>query len=96
MPIVNQTYAFVTNQGWENSLYEVWPFAPLYGDYRLLVFAGKELPSIEKEYSSATFKYLSVEDTIKAMKSKQIGPFICNIQQAREVTPHFEIQKEIE
>ena len=89
MPITNQKYAFVTSQGWESSLSERWPDAPLIGDYRLLVFAGADLPKLEVEYVDAEFKYLSASETIEQMTSGTIGPFICNIEQAREVVTYF-------
>ena len=89
MPITNQKYAFVTEQGWESSLSERWPDAPLVGDYRLLVFAGTDLPKLEAEYADAEFKYLTASETIEQMTSGTIGPFICNIEQAREVAKHF-------
>ena len=89
MPINNQKYAFVTNEGWESSLSERWPDAPLYGGYRLLVFAGSDLPKIEKEYTEADFKYLSSNETIKAIESAEVGPFICDINQAREIAKYF-------
>lgn len=89
MPIENQKYAFVTNEGWERSLSERWPDAPLYGGYRLLVFAGADLPKIENEYADADFKYLSTSETIKAIESAEVGPFICDINQAREIAKHF-------
>ena len=82
-------YAFVTTQGWESSLTERWPDAPLIDDYRLLVFTESELPKLESEYADAEFKYLSVSETIEQMTSGTIGPFICNIEQAREVVKHF-------
>ena len=89
MPITNQKYAFVTAQGWESSLSERWPDAPLIGDYRLLVFAGADLPKLEVEYADAEFKYLSASETIEQVTSGAIGPFICNIEQAREVVTYF-------
>jgi len=89
MPINNQKYAFVTLQGWESSLSERWPDAPIYGEYKLLVFAGSDLPSIESEYSEADFKYLPASETIEQMNLGAIGPFICNLEQAREIAAHF-------
>ncbi len=91
MPIANQKYAFVTNQGWELSLSERWPDAPTYGDYKLLVFAGSDLASIEAEYSEADFKYLAARETIDQMEQGAIGPFICDINQAREIAKHFSV-----
>ncbi len=89
MPINNQKYAFVTKEGWELSLSERWPDALTFGDYKLLVFAGSDLTSIEPEYSEADFKYLSARETIEKMNLGVIGPFICNLEQAREVAAHF-------
>ncbi len=89
MPIANQKYALVTIKGWELSLSERWPDAPTYGDYKLLVFAGSDLESIETEYSEADFKYLAASETIDQMEQGAIGPFICDINQAREIAAHF-------
>ena len=94
MPIANQKYAFVTLQGWELSLSERWHDAPTYGGYKLLVFAGSDLAPIEAEYSEADFKYLSTSETIEQMSIGAIGPFICNLKQAREITNHFNPPKE--
>tara|TARA_R110000822_G_scaffold58228_6_gene145788 strand:- start:27405 stop:27704 length:300 start_codon:yes stop_codon:yes gene_type:complete len=89
MPIANQKYALVTVGGWERSLSERWPDAPTFGGYKLLVFAGSDLAPIEAEYSEADFKYLSTSETIEQMEQGIIGPFICNINQAREIVAHF-------
>jgi len=89
MPIINQRYALVTNEGWVKSLSERWPNAPQYGDYRLLVFAGADLPKLEAEYSNADFKYLESIETIEQMGLSAIGPFICNLEQAREIAEYF-------
>lgn len=89
MPVENQRYALVTVKGWGHSLSERWPDAPTYGKYKLLVFAGSDLASIETEYSEAAFKYLSASETIEQMKQGIIGPFICNLEQAREIAAHF-------
>lgn len=82
-------YAFVTDAGWQDRLTSVRPHAPLYGDYRLLVFTESDLPSLEAEYDDVDFKYLEQNETIEQMVSGAIGPFICNIEQAREVVKHF-------
>ena len=89
MPVTNQKYAFVTAQGWESSLSERWPDAPLIGGYRLLVFAGADLKPLEAEYSNAEFKYLDEQQAIEQMGLGNVGPFICDINQAREVCKHF-------
>lgn len=89
MPVTNQKYALVTDKGWESSLSERWPDAPNYGDYKLLVFAGSDLAGIESEYSKADFKYLTAAETIEQMEQGIIGPFICDINQAREIVAHF-------
>lgn len=89
MPVKNQKYAFVTNQGWVKSLSKRWPDAPTHGEYKLLVFAGSDLASIESDYSEAKFKYLSSSETIKQMELGTIGPFICNLEQTREIAEYF-------
>lgn len=97
MPVGNQKYALVTEAGWEASLSTRWPDAPLVGGYRLLVFSGKDLSNLEAEYSEAEFKYLSLEDTIAAVNLGEIGPFICSLEQARDVVNHFtpEVTEEV-
>ena len=89
MPITNQKYAFVTRDAWQDSLIARWPDAPLVGGYRLLVFAGSDLPKLETEYSEVDFKYLNAADTIKAMENNEQPPFILNLGDAREVCEHF-------
>lgn len=95
MPVTNQGYALVTSEGWVKSLSERWPDAPQYGDYRMLVFAGADLPKIEAEYSNADFKYLEASETIEQMESGAIGPFICNLEQAREIAEYFTPDEEL-
>ena len=87
--IKQDLYAFVTDAGWQDKLTAVRPHAPLYGNYRLLVFTGSELPSLEDKYADADFKYLEPSQTIEQMTGGAIGPFICNIEQAREVAAYF-------
>lgn len=89
MPVNNQKYAFVTHEVWNNSLSERWPDALLYGNHRLLVFAGSDLPKIKSEYSEVEFKYLGVNDTINAMENNERPPFILNLDDAREVCAYF-------
>ena len=89
MPIKNQKYAFVTNSGWESSLSGRWPDAPLYGNHRLLVFTNEDLRKLEAEYSEVEFKYLGVNETIKAMENNEQPPFILNLDDAREVCAYF-------
>lgn len=89
MPVTNQKYAFVTAQGWGESLSKRWPDAPLVGDYRLLVFAGADLKPLESEYSDAEFKYLDAHQTIEQLELGNVGPFICDINQAKQVIDHF-------
>ena len=89
MPVENQKYALVTIEGWERSLFEIWSDAPTYGSYKLLVFAGSDLAGIESEYSKADFKYISASETIEQMNLGAIGPFICNLEQARVIAAHF-------
>lgn len=89
MPVINQKYAFVTDKGWQTSLSKRWPDAQGYSGYRLLVFAGSDLPKLEREYEKANFKYLNVKQTIENIELGNTGPFICNLEQAREVANHF-------
>ncbi|MDC9527604.1 hypothetical protein PSH54_19180 [Pseudoalteromonas sp. Angola-30] len=84
-----QLYAFVTAAGWERSLSTRWPDAPLINNYRLLVFTNQDLPKLKTEYSTAEFKELSTEKTIEAINAGEIGPFICDINQARKIVAHF-------
>ena len=89
MPVTNQKYALVTDKGWRDSLDSRWPYAPLVGDYRLLVFAGESLPEIEREYPKADFKFLPVDEIISRMVLGEIGPFICDIEGARTISNRF-------
>lgn len=89
MPISNQKYAFVTPESWQESLKSRWPDAPLYGGHRMLVFAGSNLPKLKAEFSDVEFKYLNATDTIKAMESNELPPFILNLDDAREVCAYF-------
>lgn len=89
IPVDNQKYAFVTVETWQDSLAERWPDAILYGNYRLLVFAGSDLTPLETEYIGIEFKHLNSSDTIKAMENNEQPPFILNLDDAREVCAYF-------
>lgn len=89
MSLLKQTYALVTQEGFERALSSRWPDAPAVGDYRLLVFTDKELPTLEEEFYAAEFKYFEPAETIAAMEAGDVGPFICSLQQARDVVNHF-------
>lgn len=86
---LHQVYAFVTSAGWDNSLHERWPDAPLVGDYRLLVSTNKDLPKLKEEYESAVFKEFTQQQTIDAMAAGDIGPFICNLTAVKAISLHF-------
>lgn len=89
-----QLYAFVTAAGWERSLSTRWPDAPLINNYRLLVFTNEDLPKLKTEYSTVEFKELATAQTIIAMGAGEIGPFICSLSQAKDVSIHFSIVEE--
>ena len=84
-----QLYAFVTAEGWARSLSNRWPNAPLIGNYRLLVFTNQDLPKLKAEYSTAEFKELTIEKTIKSMSEGEVGPFICDLTKVRGIVFHF-------
>lgn len=84
-----QLYAFVAEAGWERSLSARWPDAPLINNYRLLVFTNEDLPRLKVEYSAVEFKDLTAEQVISAMNASEVGPFICSIEQAKQVVNHF-------
>lgn len=86
---LHQVYAFVTAEGWNNSLHERWPHAPLIGNYRLLVFTNEDLPRLKQEYEGAVFKELTQQQTIEAMNAGNIGPFICNLTTTKGISLHF-------
>lgn len=84
-----QLYAFVTAGGWNNSLHASWPHAPLVGNYRLLVFTNEDLPRLKAEYDTAEFKELAKQQTIDAMNAGEVGPFICDLATAKDISMHF-------
>jgi len=86
---LHQLYALVTASGWESSLSERWPDAPLVGNYRLLVFTNQDLPRLKYEYSTTEFKELTTEQAIQAMNAGEVGPFICDVSQASAIVYHF-------
>lgn len=89
-----QLYAFVTVAGWDQSLSVRWPDAPLVDNYRLLVFTNEDLPKLKTEYSSATFKTLTAEQTLSAMQSNAVGPFICDLKTAKAIINTLNPQEE--
>lgn len=84
-----QVYALVTDAGWSESLSEQWPHAPLVGGYRVLVFTNVDYPLIKEQYPEVEFKELEVEQTISAMNENELGPFVCLIEQLRQIMNHF-------
>jgi len=90
----HQLYALVTVAGWQRSLSARWPEAPLIGNYRLLVFTNKDLPKLKAEYLNAEFKELTAEQTINAMNKGEVGPFVCDLLQAKAIVSHFAIPAE--
>ena len=93
MPIANQKYAFITEKGWEG-LSDRWPDAPVYGGYKLLVFAGESLTRLEEEFNKVEFRYLGAEGTVLAIEGEEAGPFICTLEEVREVVDYFKPEDE--
>ena len=84
-----QLYAFVTAMGWAESLNERWPDAPLVGGYRVLVFTNADYPLLKEQYPTAEFKELTAEQTISAMNANELGPFVCSLEQLKQIMNHF-------
>lgn len=84
-----QLYAFVTAAGWAESLSERWPHAPLVGGYRVLVFTNADYTLLKEQYPVAEFKELAVEQTIGAIDAGEIGPFVCSLEQLKQIMNHF-------
>ena len=84
-----QLYAFVTAMGWAESLSERWPHAPLIGGYRVLVFTNADYPLLKEQYPTAEFKELTTEQTISAMNANEVGPFVCSLEQTKQIMNHF-------
>jgi hypothetical protein len=84
-----QLYAFVTAMGWAESLSERWPHAPLVGGYRVLVFTNADYPLLKEQYPTAEFKELTAEQTISAMNANELGPFVCSLEQLKQIMNHF-------
>lgn len=84
-----QLYAFVTAMGWAESLSERWPDAPLVGGYRVLVFTNQDYPVLKQQYSDFEAKELTAEQTISAMNANESGPFVCTLEQTKQIMNHF-------
>ena len=84
-----QLYAFVTAAGWSESLSERWPDAPLVGGYRVLVFTNADYPLLKEQYPTAEFKELTAEQTVNAINAKELGPFVCSLEQTKQIMSHF-------
>lgn len=84
-----QLYAFVTAMGWAESLSERWPDAPLVGGYRVLVFTNADYPALKQQYSDFEAKELTAEQTINAMNANGLGPFVCSLEQLKQIMNHF-------
>lgn len=84
-----QLYAFVTAMGWAESLSERWPDAPLVNGYRVLVFTNADYPLLKEQYPTAEFKELTAEQTINAMNANELGPFVCPLEQTKQIMNHF-------
>ena len=90
-----QIYAFVTAMGWAESLSERWPDAPLVGGYRVLVFTNADYPLLKEQYPTAEFKELTDEQTISAIDAGEIGPFVCSLEQTKQIMNHYSPPDEI-
>ena len=84
-----QLYAFVTSTRWAESLSERWPDAPLVGGYRVLVFTNTDYPALKQQYSEFEAKELTTEQTISAMNANELGPFVCTLEQTKQIMNHF-------
>tara|TARA_B100001059_G_C17761885_1_gene543343 strand:- start:32 stop:331 length:300 start_codon:yes stop_codon:yes gene_type:complete len=84
-----QLYAFVTAMGWAESLNERWHDAPLVGGYRVLVFTNADYPLLKEQYSEFEAKELTTEQTISAMNASELGPFVCSLEQTKQIMNHF-------
>ena len=84
-----QLYAFVTESSWLAFLKERWPDAPLVNGYRVLVFTNEDYPLLKQQYSEFEAKELTVEQTISAISENESGPFICNLDQLKQVINYF-------
>lgn len=90
-----QLYAFVTSTGWAESLSERWPDAPLVGGYRVLVFTNADYLLLKEQYPTAEFKELTAEQTISAIDAGEIGPFVCSLEQTKQIMNHFAPPEEL-
>lgn len=84
-----QLYALVTAQYWALHLNERWPDAPLVGGYRVLVFTNQDYPVLKQQYSEFEAKELTTEQTINAMNANELGPFVCSLEQLKQIMNHF-------
>ena len=84
-----QLYAFVTATGWAESLSERWPDAPLVNGYRVLVFTNADYTLLKEQYPVAEFKELTTEQTISAMNANELGPFVCTLEQTKQIMNNF-------
>lgn len=84
-----QLYAFVTAQHWALHLNHRWPDAPLVNGYRVLVFTNADYPALKQQYSDVDAKELTAEQTISAMNANALGPFVCSLEQLKQIMNHF-------
>ena len=84
-----QLYAFVTESSWLGFLKERWPDAPLVNGYRVLVFTNEDYPLLKQQYSEFEAKELSPDQVIEDIGLGESGPFVCSLEQTKEIMNHF-------
>lgn len=84
-----QLYAFVTEASWLSFLKEIWPDAPLINGYRVLVFTNIDYPVLKQQYSEFEAKEFTPDQVTEAIGIGESGPFVCSLEQTKQIMNHF-------
>ncbi|AGK87055.1 hypothetical protein RIO-1_41 [Pseudoalteromonas phage RIO-1] len=84
-----QLYAFVTDKSWVDFLHTSWPDAPLINGYRVLVFTNQDYPRLKEQYPDFEEKELTTDETIAAMESSELGPFVHSLAETKQILNYF-------
>lgn len=91
------TYAIVPQEQWVDELSERFTHAPLVQNYRVLVFADKEIKQLKDDYVERGIIELSPSSEIIEHMKEGLKPWvILQVEPLREVMQHFNPHEELD
>ena len=84
------TYSIIPQEQWVDELTQRFPHAPLVQNYRVLVFADKEIKQLKADYAERGIVELSSSSEIIEHMQRDLKPWvILQVEPLREVMHHF-------